>query len=386
MKILNVFKIIIATAFVALVFLVIAANIKLPQGYKIFVVQGGSMEPSISIGSLVITNAAPSFVSPVPSPRFQKGDIITSANGKNTFVSHRVVDVVEKNNNFFYKTKGDANKTPDQKLISENEVIGKVSWVVLYLGRLVNFVKQPFGYFLMIIIPSIYVILSETWTIISEIRKSRVKISPFNAGITLPIALIVATSFYFVGGTAAYLSDTANSTNNTFTAAPIFTNHLVINEVMFDPPNTNACGSENDAEWVEIYNPTGSPVNLDTWSVGDGNFTDNLPNVSLPAGGFAVVSDCTQASFTSIWALPEGTIYIELSSAIGNGLNNGGEHMRLFNSVTLVDDMSYGSNTNAFSPSVPAPVADHSVERDPDGVDTDTVADFVDRTTPTPGS
>ena len=386
MKILNVFKIIIATAFVALVFLVIAANIKLPQGYKIFVVQGGSMEPSISIGSLVITNAAPSFVSPVPSPRFQKGDIITSANGKNTFVSHRVVDVVEKNNNFFYKTKGDANKTPDQKLISENEVIGKVSWVVLYLGRLVNFIKQPLGYLLMIIIPSTYVILSETWTIISEIRKSRVKISPFNAGITLPIALIVATSFYFVGGTAAYLSDTANSTNNTFTAAPIFTNHLVINEVMFDPPNTNACGSENDAEWVEIYNPTGSPVNLDTWSVGDGNFTDNLPNVSLPAGGFAVVSDCTQASFTSIWALPEGTIYIELSSAIGNGLNNGGEHMRLFNSVTLVDDMSYGSNTNAFSPSVPAPVADHSVERDPDGVDTDTVADFVDRTTPTPGS
>jgi len=385
-KILNVFKIIIATAFVALVFLVIAANIKLPQGYKIFVVQGGSMEPSISIGSLVITNAAPSFVSPVPSPRFQKGDIITSANGKNTFVSHRVVDVVEKNNNFFYKTKGDANKTPDQKLISENEVIGKVSWVVLYLGRLVNFIKQPLGYLLMIIIPSTYVILSETWTIISEIRKSRVKISPFNAGITLPIALIVATSFYFVGGTAAYLSDTANSTNNTFTAAPIFTNHLVINEVMFDPPNTNACGSENDAEWVEIYNPTGSPVNLDTWSVGDGNFTDNLPNVSLPAGGFAVVSDCTQASFTSIWALPEGTIYIELSSAIGNGLNNGGEHMRLFNSVTLVDDMSYGSNTNAFSPSVPAPVADHSVERDPDGVDTDTVADFVDRTTPTPGS
>ena len=386
MKILNVFKIIIATAFVALVFLVIAANIKLPQGYKIFVVQGGSMEPSISIGSLVITNAAPSFVSPVPSTRFQKGDIITSANGKNTFVSHRVVDVVEKNNNFFYKTKGDANKTPDQKLISENEVIGKVSWVVLYLGRLVNFIKQPLGYLLMIIIPSTYVILSETWTIISEIRKSRVKISPFNAGITLPIALIVATSFYFVGGTAAYLSDTANSTNNTFTAAPIFTNHLVINEVMFDPPNTNACGSENDAEWVEIYNPTGSPVNLDTWSVGDGNFTDNLPNVSLPAGGFAVVSDCTQASFTSIWALPEGTIYIELSSAIGNGLNNGGEHMRLFNSVTLVDDMSYGSNTNAFSPSVPAPVADHSVERDPDGVDTDTVADFVDRTTPTPGS
>ena len=80
MKVLDVFKIIIAAALVALALLVVAVNIKLPQGYKIFVVQGGSMEPSINIGSLVITNSAPSFVSPVPSPRFQKTDIITSSN------------------------------------------------------------------------------------------------------------------------------------------------------------------------------------------------------------------------------------------------------------------------------------------------------------------
>ncbi len=370
-------------AFVALALVAVAANIKLPVGYRVLVVQSGSMEPAIPVGSVLLTKPTADFAAPMPNARFLKGDVITYANGKNNFVSHRVVGVQEKDGQFFYQTKGDANKTADQNLIAENEVVGKSIFAVPYLGRFVNFAKTPLGYFLMIIIPSLYVILSEAWAIISEIRKSRTKIP--SAGFALPLALIFVTSIYFVGGTAAYFFDTANSTNNVFTAAPVFTNHLVINEVMFNPPNTNACGNEGDAEWVEIYNPTSSPVNLDTWSVGDGNSTDDLPNVSLPAGGFAVVSDCTQSNFTSIWTLPGGAVYIDLSSTIGNGLNNGGEHMRLFNVTTLIDDMSYGSNTTAFSPSVPAPVTNHSIERDPDGVDTNTAADFVDRTTPQPG-
>jgi len=372
-------------AFVALAIMAVAANIKLPVGYRVLVVQSGSMEPAIPVGSVLLTKPTADFAAPLPIQRFLKGDIITYSIGKNNFVSHRVVGIQEKAGAFFYQTKGDANKEPDQKLIPESEVVGRAALTVPYVGRFVNFAKTPLGYFLMIVIPSLYVILSETWVIISEIRKTKVKISPSGAGVALPIALIFVTSIYFVGGTAAYFSDTANSTNNVFTAAPVFTNHLVINEVMFNPPNTNACGNEGDAEWVEIYNPTSSPVNLDTWSVGDGNSTDDLPNVSLPAGGFAVVSDCTQSNFTSIWTLPGGAVYIDLSSTIGNGLNNGGEHMRLFNVITLIDDMSYGSNTTAFSPSVPAPVTNHSIERDPDGVDTNTAADFVDRTTPQPG-
>lgn len=211
----------------------------------------------------------------------------------------------------------------------------------------------------------------------------------------LSLIMVLGLGFISYRLSYSFFSDSGNSTSNVFSAASVFpspsptptpiANHLVINEVMFDPPNTNACGAENDAEWVEIYNPTSGSVNLDTWSVGDGNFTDDLPNVLLPAGGFAVVSDCAQASFNTIWALPGGVTYIELSGPVGNGLNNGGEHMRLFDGTTLIDDMSYGSNTDAFSPSVPAPVADHSIERDPDGIDTETASDFVDRTTPQPG-
>ena len=387
MRIIDVLKNITIAVVVLLALTAIAANIKLPQGYKILVVQSGSMEPAIPVGSVVLTKPTAGVAAPTPITRFFEGDVITYAAVKQSLVSHRVVSISEENGEFFYKTKGDANETSDQKLVSEKDVVGKVMFAAPFIGRYVNFAKQPLGYFLMILIPSLYVILSEIWVIISELRKVKFK-SPALSGQGLSISVVVlitATSFYFVAGTAAYFSDTENSTNNTFSAASVFTNHLVINEVMFDPPTPNACGSELDAEWVEIYNPTSSPVNLDTWSVGDGNSTDDLPNVSLPAGGFAIVSDCAQSSFTSIWTLPGGSIYIDLSGSIGNGLNNGGEHMRLFNGATLIDDMSYGSNTDAFSPSVTPPVADHSMERDPDGVDTNTAADFVDRTVPTPG-
>jgi hypothetical protein len=219
-----------------------------------------------------------------------------------------------------------------------------------------------------------------------------------NRKIFLLITMFTITlAFISYKVTYSFFNDTATSTSNTFAAASVFptptgtlssniANHLVINEVMFNPPNSNACGAENDAEWVEIYNPTSDPVNLDTWAIGDSNFTDDLPNVSLPAGGFAIISDCAQSSFTTIWPIPVGTVYIDLAGPIGNALNNGGEHMRLLNGATLIDAMSYGSNTDAFSPAVTAPVANHSLERDPDGMDTNIAADFVDRTTPTPGT
>jgi len=394
-KVLDVFKIIIAAALVALALLVVAVNIKLPQGYKIFVVQGGSMEPSINIGSLVITNSAPSFVSPVPSPRFQKGDIITSASGKNAFVSHRVVDVVEKNNNFFYKTKGDANKTPDQKLISENEVIGKVSWVVLYLGRLVNFVKQPFGYFLMIIIPSIYVILSETWTIISEIRKSRVKIPPSSASIALPIALVFVASIYFVGGTSAFFSDTANSTNNVFTAAesfgPPIAQTLVVNEFLW----SSACTPNPDQKfWIELFNGSADTVNLKDWRFKDADGTTiqiSNANAFISPGAYVLITK-SASTFTGCYTNQGGVIVLNLGGNPDFSPTATGGVIKLekpdgSGGFIVVDRSNMGPSKNG---GVLNAGTDQSIARSPNGADSalgDTFDpdDFAVDTTPSAG-
>ena len=42
--------------------------------------------------------------------------------------------------------------------------------------------------------------------------------------------------------------------------------HVVISEVMYDPPQT---GVDSDYEWVELFNPTGAPVDLSGWKLQD---------------------------------------------------------------------------------------------------------------------
>ncbi len=219
MSVISVLKNITIAAFILLALVVVAANIKLPQGYGLFVVQSGSMEPAIPMASVVLTKPTADFAAPLPSPRFLKGDVVTFSSGS-SLVSHRVVETVEKNGQFFYETKGDANNEADQTLVAEKAVVGKVKLTVPYLGRFVNFAKQPLGYFLMILIPSLYVILSEIWIIIAELRRSRIKIRA--AGIVSPIVILFAGSLYLVGGTAAFFSDTARSSSNVFQAADCF--------------------------------------------------------------------------------------------------------------------------------------------------------------------
>lgn len=216
---IGVLRNITIAGFILLALVAVAANIKLPQGYGFFVVQSGSMEPAIPVASVVLTKPTADFAAPLPLPRFFKGDVVTFSSGS-SLVSHRVVKTVEKEGQFFYETKGDANQEADQTLVAEQSVVGKVKLTIPYLGRFVNFAKTPFGYLLMILIPSLYVILSELWIIIAELRRSRTKIP--TAGLALPIALIFAGSLYFVGGTAAFFSDTATSSGNVFQSADCF--------------------------------------------------------------------------------------------------------------------------------------------------------------------
>ena len=148
MSVTSLLKNITIAAFILLALVVVAANIKLPQGYGLFVVQSGSMEPAIPMASVVLTKPTADFAAPISSPRFLKGDVITFSSGS-SLVSHRVVETVEKDGQFFYETKGDANNEADQTLVAEKAVVGKVKLTVPYLGRFVNFAKQPLGYFLM---------------------------------------------------------------------------------------------------------------------------------------------------------------------------------------------------------------------------------------------
>lgn len=173
---------------------------------------------------------------------------------------------------------------------------------------------------------------------------------------------------------------------------------LVINEVDYDQPGTD------DAEFVEIYNPTMATVDLSQYDIVliNGNGSTEYDRVTLSGmlapGEFAVAGD------TGL-PVPNGVIYID--GVFSNGIQNGGpDGVALIDNVnnTLVDALSYEGAINAATIAGfanPVDLVDGtatgatdsnsiggSIVRSPaDGSDTgnDSV-DFVFSATPSPGA
>ena len=165
---------------------------------------------------------------------------------------------------------------------------------------------------------------------------------------------------------------------------------VLITEVLYDltTGTTTPQGDEPANEWVEIFNGTNSSINLSNYTIADASSTDALPDVVLPAGTYAVITaSSTTASF---WSIPGDAVVVVLASNIGlNGLGNAGDFVSLFDEVasTTIDAVSWGTNTTAFSPSVDGVTTNsgHSIARDPVTEDTNSAADWEERTIPTPG-
>lgn len=146
------------------------------------------------------------------------------------------------------------------------------------------------------------------------------------------------------------------------------------------------CGSSksrND-EWIELYNPTSQTVNLKDWTITDNSgVAVNIPgNRNLDPGEFALISKSN--STWAFWDEPPDTLKIPLGRQIGDGLDDEGDRLILKNAQgQIVDAMSYGDDTSEFT--LPDVSEGHSLERQPDGLDTDTAVDWIDRFPPAPG-
>ncbi len=167
--------------------------------------------------------------------------------------------------------------------------------------------------------------------------------------------------------TAAFFTDSANSTDNTFTAAAEFPisspTHIVINEVFVD-------GGAN-SEWVELFNPTASTAALDGWKLTDNTSTEIFPSgLSLAPNAFAIVV----ASGSSV-SIPGGVLKIETNTTpIGNGLTPNDRLLLEQPDGSDVDSVSFGSDQTYFT--IATPSATQSTRRIPNGNDTDNASDW----------
>jgi hypothetical protein len=102
---------------------------------------------------------------------------------------------------------------------------------------------------------------------------------------------------------------------------------IVINEIMYNPPDING----QNSEYVELRNTTGSTVNLYDvngigWEFSDG-IDYKFPNgTTIPANGYLLVVKTTPAYFRTRYSVPGG---VTVLGPYGGNLSNGGEKLEL---------------------------------------------------------
>lgn len=123
------------------IFIMIQANSnkdKVPEvfGYKPFMVLSGSMETKIHKGDLIITKD-------VNPETLKEDDIIAFRDQQDTVTTHRIIEIVEKDGQTYFITKGDNNDSQDKNLVEYDDVEGIYVARIPGLGSIMDTLAQP---------------------------------------------------------------------------------------------------------------------------------------------------------------------------------------------------------------------------------------------------
>lgn len=127
-------------------------------GYSTAIVVTGSMATEINPNDLVLVKHF---------EEYDINDIIMFDSGT-SFVTHRIIDKTEEG----FITKGDANNVEDDWRIKENNIVGKVIFVIPQIGLILNYFKTPLGIFSLILIGFL---LYEVPILINKIKEEKLK-------------------------------------------------------------------------------------------------------------------------------------------------------------------------------------------------------------------
>ncbi len=121
-------------------------------GWRVDGLRSGSMAPQLNVGDMVVTRpAAPESV--------KLNDIIVfrSPDKRQNLISHRVVGI-ETTPSLAFKTKGDANASPDPFAVPAGNLVGEPVAHVPLLGYAVLFLQTKSGLLLSLVFPGIFII------------------------------------------------------------------------------------------------------------------------------------------------------------------------------------------------------------------------------------
>lgn len=105
-------------------------------GYKPFIVLSNSMEAEIHKGDLVLTKM-------IDPKKLKKNDVIAFRDAENTVTTHRIIDIVKKDGEKYFITKGDNNNTQDKNLVEFDDVEGIYIARFPSLGSMMKSLSDP---------------------------------------------------------------------------------------------------------------------------------------------------------------------------------------------------------------------------------------------------
>jgi len=117
-------------------------------GYSSYVIYSGSMEPTVKVGSLLLSR-------PVDAEDLRVGNVITYRSpGNHTTLTHRIVDMRQEGGEWVFKTKGDASLGPDPNEVILRGQVTKMAFDIPYLGYVVDFARSTPGIALFLLVPA----------------------------------------------------------------------------------------------------------------------------------------------------------------------------------------------------------------------------------------
>ena len=113
-----------------------------------------SMDPKIESGDLIICHTA-------EAEEIKVNDIISffdPAGNGTSIVTHRVVEIVEKNGEILFRTRGDNNNTEDKELVPAENLVGIYKTRIAGAGHIAMFMQSTAGLIICVVIPIVLLI------------------------------------------------------------------------------------------------------------------------------------------------------------------------------------------------------------------------------------
>ncbi|HPN32126.1 MAG TPA: lamin tail domain-containing protein, partial [bacterium] len=125
-------------------------------------------------------------------------------------------------------------------------------------------------------------------------------------------------------------------------------------------------GAESDSEFVEIYNPTGAPINIGGWDIGykttSGSSWSSVSAIpageTIPAFGYYLIGG------DKVSPAPD-----HIDASLGFSASGGHIALRNYSNV-IIDKLGYGNAIDPEVSAIAAPGIDKSLERKSTGADT----------------